>query len=106
MKVSLPTGAGAESQIPNTPLPFFIANHTALDFLNSNPTTAETMLDWLGSGKDLLKWLVQAKLLGARQAAAVRANCSPLELDEAATRARAPYVSGFAALFSVTWVVA
>ena len=89
MKVSLPNGAGAESQISNTPLPFFIANHTALDFLNSTATTAETVSDWLGSGKDLLEWLVQAKLIAARQAAAARANCSLRELDEVAARARA-----------------
>lgn len=89
MNVSLPNGAGAESQIPNTPLPFFIANHRDLDFLNSTATTAETVLDCLGSGKDLLEWLVQAKLIGASQAAAVRATCSPRELDEVAAQARA-----------------
>jgi predicted RNA-binding Zn ribbon-like protein len=89
MKVSLPNGDRDESQIPNTPLPFFIANHAALDFLNSTAPTAETILDWLGSGKALLEWLVQAKLIGAGQAAAVRASCSPRELDEAAAQARA-----------------
>jgi hypothetical protein len=31
MKVSLPNGAGAESQIPHTPLSFFIANHHPQD---------------------------------------------------------------------------
>jgi predicted RNA-binding Zn ribbon-like protein len=46
-------------------------------------------LDWLGSGKALLEWLVQAKLIGAGQAAAVGASCSPRELDEAAAQARA-----------------
>jgi predicted RNA-binding Zn ribbon-like protein len=89
MKVSLPNGDGAESQIPNTPLPFFIANHTALDFLNSTATTAENVLDWLGNGKGLVQWLVQARLIAPRQAAAVRANSSHHDLDEVAARARA-----------------
>ena len=89
MKVSLPNGAGTESQTLNTPLPCFIANHTALDFLNSTATTAKTVLDCFGSGTDLLDWLVKAKLIGASQAAVARANCSPRELDAVAARARA-----------------
>ena len=89
MKVSHQKSLRAEPQIPNTHLPFFVANHTALDFLNSTAITAETVLDCLGSGKDLLHWLLQAKLIGASQVAAVRANCSRRELDEVASRARA-----------------
>jgi predicted RNA-binding Zn ribbon-like protein len=68
--------------------PFFIADDPALDFLNSKAMSTATVFEGLASGEDLLTWLVQARLMDARQAAVIRATCSPAELVEVAVHAR------------------
>ncbi|WP_341367571.1 CGNR zinc finger domain-containing protein [Yoonia sp. BS5-3] len=45
------------------PAPFFIADNTALDFVNSIATPRATAYEWLSSGQDVLEWLFQAGLL-------------------------------------------
>lgn len=89
MKESTPNGDRAKSRTPNSPLPCFIANHAALDFINSTTATPERVIDCLRSGKELLDWLVEANLICTCQAGLVRANSAPGELDKVAARARA-----------------
>ena len=65
----------------NRPSAMFIADHPGLDFLNSIGTPIDTVIEWIANGEDLLAWLEQAKLLDAAQAAVIRANSFPGELD-------------------------
>jgi predicted RNA-binding Zn ribbon-like protein len=67
----------------------FIGGDPSLDFLNSIGTPADTVVEWLGNGEDLLAWLHQAELLSTGEAAAIRVNCFPGELDAVAGQARA-----------------
>jgi len=67
----------------------FIAGDPGLDFLNSIGTPVDTVVEWLADGKDLMSWLEQAGLVSAEEAATIRANCFPGELDAVAAQARA-----------------
>ena len=71
------------------PPAMFIADDPGLDFLNSIGTPAGTVIEWLADGEDLLSWLEQAKLIDSTDAAAIRGNSFPGELDEVAAQARA-----------------
>jgi predicted RNA-binding Zn ribbon-like protein len=44
----------AQKKLPD---PFFIADHRAIDFLNSVATPAAATLDWLSDGPSFLDWL-------------------------------------------------
>jgi predicted RNA-binding Zn ribbon-like protein len=61
---------------------FFIADHRALDFLNSVATPQDERIDWLADGPSLLAWLRQ----GFGDAAGLVVNSK--ELDAIAARAR------------------
>ena len=69
--------------------PTFNAGDLALDFLNSMATSGQNVVELLATGDDLLSWLVQAQLLHRGDAAAIRANSLPGELNEVAAQARA-----------------
>jgi hypothetical protein len=71
------------------PAPTFIAGDLALDFLNSIVASGEKVVELLANGEDLVAWLVQAQLLDRGDAAAIRANSLPGDLDEVAAHARA-----------------
>ncbi len=71
------------------PPAMFIAGDPSLDFLNSIGTPADTVVEWLANGEDLLAWLEQAELVPTEAAATIRANCFPGELDAVAAQARA-----------------
>lgn len=47
------------------PVPFFVADNRALDFLNSVATPSGSEIEWLSNGSDLLDWLEQAELVPA-----------------------------------------
>ena len=88
-KRSLGGGDGG-TPVPDTrPAMMFIADHPGLDFLNSIGTPVETVIEWIGNGEDLLSWLVEARLIDPAEAAFIRANSFPGELDEVAAQARA-----------------
>jgi predicted RNA-binding Zn ribbon-like protein len=90
MKESTAKGDKHKSKVSdNRPPPMFIADDSGLDFLNSIGTPIDTVVEWIANGEDLLAWLEQAKLIDAAQAAAIRANSFPGELDEVAAQARA-----------------
>jgi predicted RNA-binding Zn ribbon-like protein len=77
-------------QIADTRSPaMFIADSPGLDFLNSIGTPVDNVVEWLANGEDLLAWLEQAKLIDPSDAATIRANSFPGELDEVAAQARA-----------------
>jgi predicted RNA-binding Zn ribbon-like protein len=90
MKKRSPGGGDGGTPVPdNRPAPMFIADHPGLDFLNSIGTPAETVIEWIGNGEDLLSWLVEARLIDPVEVALIRANSFPGELDEVAAQARA-----------------
>jgi hypothetical protein len=71
------------------PTPMFVADAPGLDFLNTVAAPWEDEIEWLGNGQDLLAWLVQAQLVPASVADAMRAGTVPGEIDAVAARARA-----------------
>ena len=71
------------------PGPTFNAGDLALDFLNSITTSGQNVDELVANGEDLLAWLVQAQLLDHGDAAAIRANSLPGELNEVAAQVRA-----------------
>lgn len=71
------------------PSPFFIADALALDFLNSIAKPADTPVEWLLSGDDLLSWLQAAELVPSEVLASMRRTAVPGELDAVAAQARA-----------------
>jgi predicted RNA-binding Zn ribbon-like protein len=71
------------------PPPFFIADALGLDFLNTVAVPANTKVEWLTSGEDLLAWLKQAGLVPRDVLDALRKHAVPGELDGIAAQARA-----------------
>ena len=58
--------------MPDRPPPFFIADHLALDFLNSIASPKGVPVEWLRDGRDLVDWLEQANVIGPDVAARFR----------------------------------
>jgi predicted RNA-binding Zn ribbon-like protein len=71
----------------HAPPPMFVADHPALDFLNTVGAPFDEDIEWLGSGEALLEWLEAAGLLPHKQAVSCRKNFSKKELDKAAAEA-------------------
>jgi len=67
---------------------FFIADHCALDFLNSIAEPSSVEYEWLASGQDLLDWLLTAELVPARVFKEFSNKKFIKELDEVAHKAR------------------
>ena len=70
------------------PSPLLVADHAALDFLNSIARPAQEFIEWLPDGRGLINWLVAAGLLSKAEAAACSRTLPASELDRAAARAR------------------
>ena len=70
------------------PAPYFIADATALDFLNTVATPVDTTFDWLESGEDLLEWLQTSQLVPGEILGSMRRTALPGELDAVAAQAR------------------
>jgi predicted RNA-binding Zn ribbon-like protein len=66
----------------------FIADATALDFLNSVATPVDVRTEWLDDGEGLLSWLQQAQLVSAPVLEQMRSQALPGELDKVADQAR------------------
>jgi predicted RNA-binding Zn ribbon-like protein len=71
------------------PDPLFLADSRGLDFLNSIATPYDEVIEWLGTGNDLLAWSIAAGFVPAADAKTVRKNAAPGELDAVASEARA-----------------
>ncbi len=70
------------------PPPFFIADHLALDFLNSIASPRGVPVEWLRDGRDLVDWLEQANVIGPDVAARFRQSNDQRALDGVAVSAR------------------
>ena len=68
--------------------PFLIAEHPALDLLNSRCAPWGEEIEWLGDGGALLAWLQAAGLITAQDAHGFIGQEPQLELDTVATQAR------------------
>lgn len=71
------------------PPALFVADSLGLDFLNSIAVPVDEIVEWLGSGEDLIAWLVQAKLVPPEAVQTIRDSAGPGELDAVAGQARA-----------------
>lgn len=67
---------------------FFVADHLALDFLNSIASPRGVPVEWLRDGRDLVDWLEQANVIGPDVAARFRQSNDQRELDCVAVSAR------------------
>jgi len=67
---------------------FYIADHAALDFLNSVCAPTGEPIDWLEDGQGLTSWMVGAGILTIAAAAKIKAALSEKELNQAAKDAR------------------
>jgi predicted RNA-binding Zn ribbon-like protein len=75
-----------EPVVAPRPAPFFLGEHRALDFLNTIAVPWGETIEWLGSGLDLLDWLMRAELVPTT---VVRRFRRDAKLDAVARRARA-----------------
>ena len=71
------------------PPAYFIADAVGLDFLNTIAVPANSVVEWLATGEDLLDWLEAAELVPGHVVAEVRKSAGPGELDALAAQARA-----------------
>jgi predicted RNA-binding Zn ribbon-like protein len=69
--------------------PFFIADSSGLDFLNSVATPVDVPIDWIDDGAGLLAWLEHAQLVPPEVLTAMGRHAMPGELDRLAAQARA-----------------
>ena len=70
------------------PQAVFVADHLALDFVNSRSTPSGVWTDWLRDGADLIAWLEQVGVIEAAIASDFRARFESRELDSVAEQAR------------------
>ncbi|WP_299477903.1 ABATE domain-containing protein [uncultured Roseibium sp.] len=73
---------------PKNPPPILIADHPALDFLNSVGAPHGTQIEWISDGTALLSWMTAAGLLSEAEASGIAERTSPNDLDETAAHAR------------------
>lgn len=77
----------SQADAPKRPAVFVVADHTALDFLNTRTSPYGVQFDWLSDGADLLDWLVTVKALDAATAEHLAAIWNPARIDQAAAEA-------------------
>jgi predicted RNA-binding Zn ribbon-like protein len=70
------------------PSPFLIAEHRALDFLNSVASPKGVPIEWLRDGRDLVDWLQHTNQIGPDVATRFRQSKDQRTLDRVAERAR------------------
>ena len=70
------------------PAPIFVADHPALDFLNSVASPWGTPIEWLEDGADLLSWLEGAGAIESADARRLRRTWRAAAVDAAAAEAR------------------
>ncbi len=73
--------------MPSIPA-FYIAEHTALDLLNSVCAPAGSEIDWLEDGEALVRWMVGAGMFGPQVGEEILSSIPSDELDGAAEHAR------------------
>src|SRR5262249_24217979 len=70
------------------PAPIFVADSKGLDFLNTLATPVDTQVEWIGSGEDLMSWLLRAGMVPSDGIAELRKTAVPGEFDTVAAQAR------------------
>jgi predicted RNA-binding Zn ribbon-like protein len=70
------------------PPPIFVADHLALDFVNTRAFPGGKEVEWLADGRDLLAWLATAKLTDPTVLKTAAAEFGAARLDAAARQAR------------------
>jgi predicted RNA-binding Zn ribbon-like protein len=68
--------------------PIFVADSPGLDFLNSLAIPVDVEVEWIGSGEELISWLLQAGLTSPEAIAELRKTAVPGEFDTVAAQAR------------------
>ncbi|MBN9673279.1 CGNR zinc finger domain-containing protein [Roseibium aggregatum] len=66
--------------------PILIADHPALDLLNSVAAPRDEEIEWIGTGNDLLTWIGASGLLEPDQAEGCRRKFEQEDLDDVARR--------------------
>ena len=74
-------------RVDGLPPPMWIGEHVALDLLNSIAAPRGTLLEWLGSGHNLLAWLTNAGALDAASAERLASFEPSSRLEEVAVEA-------------------
>lgn len=74
--------------IETRPLPPFLADSRALDFLNTLAVPVVEEVDWLANGEQLLAWLEGAGLVDSAVLNEVRTSVIPGEIEAVASQAR------------------
>ena len=69
--------------------PLLLADHSALDFLNSLASPAGAVIEWIGDGRALINWLADAGLLEPDLLAKLTGELAGDMLDALAAEARA-----------------
>lgn len=72
---------------PSTPLPARVGDHLALDFLNTISAPKGTPIEQIGSGHELLQWLIDAGVLVQDEAERLESSWPQAQLDGAAHEA-------------------
>lgn len=84
---SLPGRAASAPDASTRPPPIRVGDHLALDFLNSTAAPRGAAIEWIGTGPDLLHWLVGAGALDLNVAERIAADWSPGDLGRVAEEA-------------------
>src|SRR5579864_9449969 len=86
-----PDSRGALDQTSDAPRPDFIilADHPALDLVNTRAFPGGKEVEWLADGRDLLAWLTAANLGDPAALRLAAAEAGPRRLGAVAARARA-----------------
>ena len=77
------------SAVPASGAAIRLADHCALDFLNTLATPGGVATEWIGDGEGLIAWMSGAALIDAADERSIRAAFDRPELDQAAKEARA-----------------
>jgi predicted RNA-binding Zn ribbon-like protein len=70
------------------PAPIFVADSLGLDFLNTLATPVDIQVEWIGTGNDLISWVLQAGLVPPQVLTELRKTAVPGEFDAVAAQAR------------------
>ena len=70
------------------PAPIIVADHAALDFVNTRASPGGREVEWLAHGRDLLDWLAAARLSDPAALESAAKEMGPRRLDAVAARAR------------------
>jgi predicted RNA-binding Zn ribbon-like protein len=77
------------SHAPASAPAIHLADHRALDFVNTLATPGGVATEWIGNGDSLLGWMHGTSLIGAADEKSIRAAFDQPSLDHAAKEARA-----------------